>query len=110
MAMPQMMPPPMAQVQPTALPVPVQQEQPVAVELKEEKKELEENLDLLQPTVRDKIKIEEIIQNADPKMQQSKFFSFLEDLKSRPTLDEGEALDLTKETWLEEYNKIRDTQ
>jgi len=71
---------------------------------------LEENLDSLQPTKRDKMKIEEIIQNADPKMQQSKFFSFLEDLKNRPAVDEGEALDLTKETWLEEYNKIRDTQ
>merc|ERR1719357_832340 len=108
MAMPQMMRPPMAQVQPTAAPAPVQQEQPVVVEQKEDIKEVEENLDMLQPTVSDKKVIETLLANADPKMKQSKFFNFLEDLKNRPAVD-GEALDLTKEDWLEEYNKLSDS-
>jgi tetratricopeptide (TPR) repeat protein len=106
MAMPPMMPPTIAQVQPTVQPAPVQQEQPVVVEQKEEIKEVDENLDMLQPTVSDKKMINKLFANADPKMKQSKFFNFLEDLKNRPAVDEGEALDLTKESWLEEYNKI----
>ena len=83
-------------MQPTAAPVPVQQEQPVVVEEKKEIKEAEENLDMLQPTVSDKEMINKLLAVADPKMKQSKFFSFLEDLKNRPATDDKAPLDLTK--------------
>jgi len=91
MGMPPMMPVQMAHIPPQAVPVTAkQQEQPVEQKVeKNEVKDVEENLDMLQPTVSDKETINKLLANADPKIQQSKFYSFLEDLKNRPAVDEG---------------------
>jgi len=107
MAFPRMMPPRM--VQPTSVPALVQQEQPVAVEQKVQIKEVEENLDMLQPTIKDKKMMHNLIANVDSKMQQFKIFNSLEDSKDRPSVDEPEVLDLTKENWLEEDGNITES-
>jgi len=111
MAMPPMMPAQVAQVQPQAVPAPVSQQEQLADHKEEikEVKEVEENLDMLQPTVSDKEMINKLLAVADPKMQQSKFFSFLEDLKNRPAVDDGQELDFTKDTWLKEFNDLQDS-
>merc|ERR1719150_2305289 len=98
-------------------PAPQVAQQPAPVEQKVEEKveEPQESLDSLRPTTKDKEQINNILANADPKMQSSEFMGFLRDLKDRPATDaglvdqEGPLNFANSEQWAEEFMKLQET-